>query len=109
MDEIWERAFRPGPWTLIEFIREGAHGNRDGHTLGSEEWKLVFPIQPSRRNRRSRQPIDRDIVENVVSRQALALTVEHTRDEFVTANIVIDHPCRQSNGRILKSIQRLRF
>jgi len=92
----------------VEFVGKGAHSNWDGYTLRSEKRELVFPIQTSRRNRRARQPVERDVVENVISRQALSLPVKDARDEFVTSNVVVYHPRREADRRILERIQRLR-
>ena len=44
-----------------------------------------FPIEASRRDPRVRQPVERDVVEDVVSRQALLLAVEDARDELIAA------------------------
>src|SRR6185436_12286114 len=87
---------------------KSAHRNRDGHTLRSEKRELVFPIQSSRRNCRARQPIERDVVEDVISRQALCLAVKDACDEFVTSNVVVYHPCCEADWGILERIQRLR-
>src|SRR5262245_30410966 len=40
----------PTPWGLVELIRKGAHGNRDGDSFRGEKGQLAFPIQPSRRD-----------------------------------------------------------
>ena len=66
----------PGLRSCIDLIGKNAHGSRDRDTFRSEQAKLAFPIETSRRDRRIRQPIERDIVEDVVSRQAFGLTVE---------------------------------
>src|ERR1700730_15654491 len=71
----------PGLRGCIDLIGKNAHGSRDRDTFRSEQAKLAFPIETSRRDRRIRQPIERDIVEDVVSRQALGLTVENACDE----------------------------
>ena len=64
MDEFGKSPLRPTPRGLVEFVGKGAHSDRDGHTLRSEKRELVFPIQTSRRNRRARQPVERDVVED---------------------------------------------
>ena len=55
----------------IDLVGKNADGNRDGDVLDGEEGEFVFPIQTSRRDRRVRQPVERDVVEDVVSREAL--------------------------------------
>src|SRR3954451_20350125 len=89
VNQLWERFFCPTPRSCIDLIRKDAHGNRDGDAFRGEEGELVFPIQTSRRDCRVRQPVECDIVEDVVSRQTLGLTVEDTCDELVTARVVV--------------------
>ena len=36
MDELRVRFLGPAPWSRIEFVREDAHGNRDGDAFGIE-------------------------------------------------------------------------
>ena len=36
MNEFRIRFLRPAPWSRIEFVREDAHGNRDGDAFGIE-------------------------------------------------------------------------
>jgi hypothetical protein len=36
------------------------------------------------------------VVEDIVSRQAFGLSVEHARDERHTPRVVIEHPCGQA-------------
>ncbi len=81
----------------IDLVRKDAHGNRDGDAFRGEKGELVFPIETSRRDRRVRQPVERDVVEDVVSRQALGLTVEDACDERVTARVVVEHPGGQAD------------
>src|SRR5262245_52762142 len=75
-----------------DLVRKGAHCDRDRNALGSEKAELVLPIKPRRRNARIRQPIERDVVENVVSRKPLGLTVEDARDLFIGPNVMIEDP-----------------
>src|SRR5882672_3095666 len=108
MNEFGKSPLRPTPRGLVELVREGAYRNRDSNTLGGKKHKLVFPIQTSRRNGRARQPVERDVVEDVISRQALSLPVKDACDEFVTSNVVVYHPRCEADRRILERIQRLR-
>ena len=67
-------------------------------SFGAKKAKLVFPIETSRRNRRVRQPVERDVVEDIVSRQALGLPVKDACDELVAARVVVEHPGGQADG-----------
>src|SRR5215208_8189769 len=63
----------PAPRRRIQLVRKDTDGNREGDALGGKEGQLAFPVQTRRRDRRVRQPVERDVVEDVVSRQALGL------------------------------------
>src|SRR6266513_1216423 len=97
MDELGIRLLRPAPRGLIELLWKGAHRGRDGDVFRGEKRELALPIQTSRRDRRVRQPVERNIVEDVVARQALFLSVKDARDERVTARVVVDHPGGQAD------------
>src|SRR5260221_3790396 len=68
MNEFGKRFLCPTPRGCIELIGKGAHGNRDGDVLRGEKGELVLPIETRRRDRRIRQPVERDVVEDIVSR-----------------------------------------
>ena len=78
MDQFGIRPLRPASWSRIEFVREDAHGNRDGDAFGIEkpEFAPILPIETRAGKRRVRQPGDRDVVEDVVARKALGLSVK---------------------------------
>ena len=98
VDELRIRLLCPAPRGWIEFVREDAHGNRDGDALDSEERRLlVLPIETAARKRRVRQPGDRDVVEDVVAREALGLSVKDARDELIAARVVIEEIRRQAD------------
>jgi len=59
----------------IEFVREDAHGNRDGDAFGIDKPEFVFPIEAGARKRHVRQPGDRDVVEDVDRRVASLTTM----------------------------------
>ena len=63
------RALGPAPRGLVELVGEDADGKRDGDVLGVEEVRLVLPVEAGRGNPGVRQPVQRDVVEDVVSRQ----------------------------------------
>jgi hypothetical protein len=70
MDEFGIRPLGPTPRGLIELVRKGAHGNRDGDVFRAEKGELVFPIETGSGKRRVRQPSDRDVVEDIVPGEA---------------------------------------
>src|SRR4029077_12861196 len=109
MDELGKGLLGPTAWGWIEFVREDTHGNRDGDAFGIEiSLAPVFPIETGARNPSVRQPGNRDVVENVVAREALRLPIEDARDEFQAARVVIQEIPRQADRRIRDSVQRLR-
>src|SRR5687768_11763870 len=69
IDELGVGPLRPASRGLILFAREYAHGNGNGDALGVEKATLVFPIETRRRDPRVRQPVERDVVEDLIPRQ----------------------------------------
>ena len=69
MDEFGIGPLCRAPRGWIEFVREGAHGNRDGDAFGIEipEFAPILPIETGAGKPRVRQPGDRDVVEDVVA------------------------------------------
>ena len=61
------RAFGPASRGLVELVGEDADGERDRDGLGVEEVRLVLPVQAGRGNPGVGQPVERDVVEDVVS------------------------------------------
>src|SRR5215813_11891666 len=111
MDEFGIRFLRPTTRRRIEFVRKDAHRDRDLDTSRVEEATCrmvrIVAVELSRGDRSVRQPIKRDVVENVVPCQPLSLAFEHTRNHLFTACVVVDHPSRQSDRRIDDPVQRL--
>src|SRR6202051_5100126 len=98
MNEFGIRPLCPAPRGWIEFGREDAHGNRDGDAFDAEERReLVLPVEAGARKRRVRQPGDRDVVEDVVAREAFGFSLENTCDQLVAARIVIKEISRQAD------------
>src|SRR6202051_1604798 len=98
MDKFGIRPRRPASWSRIEFVRKDANGGRDNDASDAEERiTLVLPIETSPRERRIRQPGERDVIEDVVSREALASAGKNTRDHLVTARVVIKEISRQAD------------
>jgi hypothetical protein len=84
MDEFGKRALCPAPRGRIEFVREDTHGNRDGDAFGIEiPFAPILPIETGARKRRVRQPGDRDVVEDVVAREALGLSLKDAWNQLV--------------------------
>ena len=75
MDEFRIRPLCPAPRGRIELIREDAHRNWDGDAFGIEiPFAKIFPVETGARKRRVRQPGDRDVVEDVVAREAFGFS-----------------------------------
>src|SRR5688572_23954049 len=80
VDQVGICLLRPTPRRLGEFIREGAHGHRKLHALRAKEAQLVaevvLPVETGRGNPGVRQPEQRDVVEDVVAREAFGDSIE---------------------------------
>src|SRR5262249_51175506 len=102
IDELGIRPLCPTPRGLVDFVWKRAHSHRDGDVFDVEKAYLrgqsVFPIETSRRYRRVRQPVERDVVEDIISRQAFGLSVKHARDKRKTGGVVVEYPRRQADG-----------
>ena len=98
MNEFGERPHSPTPGSCIDLVRKDTYGNWDGDVPDVKEGPLVFPIETSRRDRRVRQPVECDVVQDVITREPFRLSVEDTCDEFVAAHIVIEDPGCQADG-----------
>ena len=108
VDQFRIRPLCPAPRGWIEFVREDAHGNRDGDAFGIEiPFAPIFPVETGARKRRVRQPSDRDVVEDVVARKALGLSVKDARDELIAARVVIEEISRQA-GDIPMTVQAMK-
>src|SRR5580692_9561268 len=108
MDEIGISLLGPAPRSRIEFVGKDAHGGRDNDAFhGEERITLVFPIETSPRERRIRQPGERDVVEDVVSCEAFVFSGKNTRDHLVAAGVVVKEVSREADGRIRDSVKRL--
>jgi len=81
MDQFWIRTFCPAPWCGIEFVREDAHGDRDGDAFGVEKpFAPILPIETGARNECVRQPGRRDVVEDVVACEAFRCALKDACD-----------------------------
>src|SRR5262245_61838248 len=108
MDEFGVRLLCPTPRGRVKLIWKDADGDWDRDVFRDEKGKLVFPIQTSRRDRRVRQPVECDVVENVISRKPLGLTGKDARHEQLAGFVVVEYPCRQADRRIRNPVKRLR-
>ena len=72
VDKFGIRPLRPTARAQIDLVRKGAYGNRDGNAPHVEvpSFAPILPIETSARKRRVGQPGDRDVVEDVVAREA---------------------------------------
>ena len=75
MDELGIGPLRPTSRSLIELVREHAHGHRDGDVLWGKIVERIFPIETGPGHRRVRQPEERDVVEDIVWCRACWLPV----------------------------------
>ena len=108
VDQLGIRPLRPAARGGVQLVGKHGHTDRDLYTLGVEEGQLALPVQPRRGDRRVRQPVVGDVVEDVVSGQAAGLSEEGARDELVAAHIVVEHPGRQADRRVRDAVERLR-
>ena len=73
VNELGVRLLRPTPRGGIELVRKDTHSNRDtgdAFDIEKPDFAKGLPIETGARKRRVRQPGDRDVVEDVVARQA---------------------------------------
>jgi hypothetical protein len=68
IDQLGIGTLRPTPRALNNLVREGAERDRDGDVFRCKEGELVLPVDTRRRDCRFGQPVERDVVEDVVSR-----------------------------------------
>src|SRR5262245_37577425 len=69
VDEVGIRALGPTPRSLILLARKDADGHRDLDAFDVEESALVLPVEARRRDTGIRQPVERYVVEDLVSRE----------------------------------------
>jgi hypothetical protein len=104
IDEVGIGPLRPTPRGLILLSGKDAQGHRDGDALRVEEAALMLPIETIRRDSRVREPIERDVVEDLVTRQLAggARGLVQARDDrcgrLAICIIVVEKPGRQADG-----------
>ena len=97
MDQVGIGFLRPAARRRVQLVGEDADANREGDALGGEEGQLAFPVETRRGDPRVRQPLERNVVEDIVSGEALGLAVKDTRHERLTRRVVIEHPGGQAD------------
>ena len=103
VDELGIGALGPTPRGLILLARKDTHRDRDGDALGVEESALVFPIETRRRDPRVGQPVQRDVVEDLVTRQfarGARGTLQSRGDRrrrLAVRVVVVEQPGRQAD------------
>src|SRR5205807_7590589 len=101
VNELGVGLLGPTPRRLIELSREDAHGGRNRDALDVEEAELVLPVETTRGNPGVRHPRERDVVEDLVSRElADGVPFEGPSDVRVAARVVVEHPGGEGDGRI---------
>src|SRR3954451_15579584 len=108
VDELWIRLLRPAPWSWIELVGEDGHADWDLDALDVEEGQMALPVEAGRGDGSVREPVVRDVVEDVVSRKATGLPGKSARHELVAALVVVEHPGRQADRRVRDAVERLR-
>ena len=67
IDKVLIGALGPTPRGFIVLAWKDAHGRRNGDVEGVVKAVVIFPIEPSRRYSRVRQPVEGDVVKHVIS------------------------------------------
>lgn len=67
VDEVVIRTLCPAPRGLVVLAGKDADGSRDEDVGVVVEAVLIFPVEAGRRNRRACQPVERDVVQDIVS------------------------------------------
>ena len=104
VDEVGVGPLGPAPRRLILLAGKHAHGHRDGDALGVEEATLVFPVETGRRDPSVREPVERDVVEDLVARQfaggarGSVQRLHDRRGRLAAGIIVIQQPGGQADG-----------
>src|SRR3954452_6533760 len=98
VDEVGVGPLGPAARRLILLAGEDGHGHRDRDALRVEEAALVLPVEARRRDARLRQPVERDVVEDLVTRQLARGTRrpvqrrDHCRGRLAVGVVVVEKP-----------------
>src|SRR3712207_870079 len=94
----------PAARGLVLLAGKDTHGDRNGDALGVEEAALVFPIETRRRDPRVRQPIESDVVEDLVARQFArgacrpVQSGDDRRRRLAVGVVVVEKPSCEADG-----------
>ena len=69
VDEVGVGPLGPAARGLVDLLGEDGDGGRDGYALDPEEVVGILPVQPGRGNRSVRQPVEREVVQDLVPGQ----------------------------------------
>src|SRR5215216_1288800 len=104
VDEIGIGALGPAPRRPVLLAREDGYGDRDVHALGVEEAALVLPVEPGRGDPCVRQPVERDVVEDLVPRQLAGRALRplesgsHRGGRLAVGIVVVEQPGGKADG-----------
>src|SRR5215212_8351139 len=104
IDQVGVSLLGPAARGLILLAGKDAHGNWNGDALGVEKATPIFPIQTRRRDPRVRQPVKRDVVEDLLPRQFTrgargpAQSRDDRRGRLAVSIIVVEKPGSQADG-----------
>ena len=104
VDEVGVGLLCPAARRLILLAGKDGDGNRDGHALHVEKATFVLPVKARRRDPRVRQPVQRDVVEDLVTRQFArgARGSVQSRDDcrggLAVGVVVVEKPGGQADG-----------
>src|SRR5215467_11500483 len=71
MDEVGVGFLRPALGGGVDLVGKDTHRRRNRDAFGREKGEVALPIQPRRGDRRVGEPVEGDIVEDVVATQPL--------------------------------------
>src|SRR5271169_1821889 len=112
MDQVvWVRPLCPASRGLVELVGKHADGEGDGDVLGVEKVRLVLQIESSRGDPGVGQPVEGDVVQDVVSSEiTVAVAVENLSDKswLAGAVTVVDRERREIDRGVGQSVQGLR-
>jgi len=100
VEEFGIGALSPAARRLVLLAGKDAHRHGDGDALGVEEAALVLPVETGRRDPRLRQPIERDVVEDLVTGQFAGVaggpvqSVDDRRGWLPVSIVVVEKPGR---------------
>src|SRR5215216_4235686 len=104
VDEVGVGLLGPASRRLVLLAGEDRYGNRDLHSLGVEEAALVLPVEARSGDPGVRQPVERDVVEDLVTRQLARLALGalqrlgNRHGGLALGVVVVEQPGGKANG-----------